>query len=112
MAQYLLCFMFGNKHWAPHDRKYKYHACFNALEFRFLLNEYESGLQNASDAFWRMSAAHPVWNFKHLTPLLLGGDVFFLFGARACCCLRGICCGQPNTVVQSFKVQALLQCAF
>ncbi|CAK9024316.1 Ankyrin repeat domain-containing protein 46 [Durusdinium trenchii] len=39
-------------------------------EYQFLLNEYESGLQNASDAFWRMSAAHPVWNFKHLTPLL------------------------------------------
>ena len=38
---------------------------------RFLANEYEAGLTNACDAFWQMSAVHPVWNFKHLTTLPL-----------------------------------------
>ncbi|CAJ1357209.1 unnamed protein product [Effrenium voratum] len=38
--------------------------------WQFLANEYEAGLTNACDAFWQMSAVHPVWNFKHLTTLL------------------------------------------
>eukprot|EP00435_Cladocopium_sp_Y103_P001161 s3383_g1.t1 len=41
----------------------------SAKHYQFLLDEFEFSLKNASDAFWQMSVAHPLWNFKHLTPL-------------------------------------------
>lgn len=42
----------------------------SAKQYQFLLDEFEFGLKSASDAFWQMSVAHPLWNYKHLTPLL------------------------------------------